>query len=201
MILIGRNTSPFVRRVAISLRLLGFSYEQKALSTLNDRDAVRAYNPLGRVPALVLDDGETLIDSTPILDYLDQVAGPEHALVPAVGAPRRRVLKLVALGLGVAEKTLACYIERNLRPSDKQHQVLLDHFAGQALAGLAALEAVADGGWLYGERVSQADVTLVAAMEFLRSSWPDLVPVGRFPKLEGLRDRASALPAFAETRT
>ena len=200
MILVGRYSSPFVRRVAISLRLLDLPYELKAISTINDRDAVRSFNPLGRVPALVLGDGETLIDSTPILDYLDELVGPKRALVPAEGAPRRQVLKLVALGMGVAEKTLACYIERNLRPVDTRHQALLDRFAEQVLAGLAALEEVVGAGWLHGPQVSQADVSAVAAMDFLRLSWPEPAPPGRFPKLEALRERAYLLPAFSETK-
>jgi glutathione S-transferase len=200
MILVGRYASPFVRRVGVSLRLLGLPYEQKPISTVNDRDAVRSYNPLGRVPALVLDDGEVLIDSTPILDYLDQLVGAKQALVPADGVARRRVLKLVAFGMGVAEKALSCFMERNLRPVDTQHQALLDRFAEQAVAGLAALEAVAGSGWLHEDRLSQADVTAIVAWDFLRVSWPELAPAERFPKLEALRERAYALPAFAETK-
>lgn len=200
MILVGRYASPFVRRVGVSLRLLGLPYEQKAISTINDRESVRVYNPLGRVPALVLDDGEILIDSTPILDYLDQLVGADRALVPAQGVARRQVLKLVAFGMGAAEKTLACFIERNLRPVDTRHQALLDRFSDQALAGLVALEAVAGIGWLHDDRLSQADVTAIVALDFLRLSWPELLPVERFPKLEALRARAYALPAFTETK-
>jgi len=189
-----------VRRVGVTLLLLDFPYEQKAISTINDRAGVQAFNPLGRVPALVLDDGEILIDSTAILDYLDQLVGPERALVPAKGEARRHVLKLVAFGMGSAEKLLACFIERKLRPADTRHQALLDHFPEQAVAGLTVLEQAAGEGWLYGEHVSQADVTAIAALDFLHLSWPELLPVGRFPKLEALRDRAYALPAFAETK-
>ena len=185
---------------AISLRLLGMAYEQRALNTREDGPAVRAYNPLGRVPALVLDDGEILIDSTPILDFLDEQAGPERALVPRGGVERRRVLKLVAFGMGTMEKALACFVEKRLRPADKQHEAFLERFGGQALAGLQAIEDVAGDGWLYGERLTQADITAMAALDFLRLAWPELVPTDRFIKLEALHRRTDALPAFAETK-
>ena len=200
MILIGRNVSPFVRRVAISMRLLDIPFEQKAISTIHQRDEILKYNPLGRVPALVLDDGEVLIDSTPILDHIDHLAGSKLSLVPSVGVERRQVLKLVAFAMGSMEKAVICFIERNIRPVDKRHQELLDRFADQALAGLAQLESIAGEGWLFGSRLTQADVSAVAALGFLQLSWAELIPAGRFPKLEALSERAHALPAFADSK-
>ena len=63
MILIGRNLSPFVRRTATALNHVGLDYDQKGLSTADDADEIRKYNPVGRVPTLILDDGEAIIDS------------------------------------------------------------------------------------------------------------------------------------------
>ena len=82
MILVGQYDSPFVRRVAVSLRVLGLAYEHDTRSVFADFDAMRQVNPLGRIPSLVLDDGETLINSTAILDWLDQSVGPGRSLVP-----------------------------------------------------------------------------------------------------------------------
>lgn len=201
MILIGRNNSPFVRRVAVSLKLLGLPFEQKPFSSVNDRAEVERLNPLGRIPALETDDGEVLIDSAAILDYLDELAGPDRALMPAFGPERRRVLKLVALAVGVMEKAVACYVERQVRPAEKLCQALLDRFAAQAQAGLAALEAdcPADG-WLAGGKIGQADVSTIVGMDFLRAFWPEQLPRGRYPGLEALTARAYRLPAVAETR-
>ncbi len=86
VILIGQYDSPFVRRVAIALRLYGMPFEHRPWSVFGDADALAAYNPLKRVPTLVLDDGDVLIDSAIILDWLDEVAGPERALFPAVAS-------------------------------------------------------------------------------------------------------------------
>ncbi len=63
MILVGQYDSPFVRRVAIALDLLGFAFEHRPWSVFGDAEKVAAYNPMKRVPTLVLDDGETLLDS------------------------------------------------------------------------------------------------------------------------------------------
>src|SRR5689334_2329113 len=75
MFLIGQYDSPFVRRVAIALRLYGLSFEHRPWSTFGDADKIAPYNPLRRVPTLVLDDGEALIESAIILEYLDELVG------------------------------------------------------------------------------------------------------------------------------
>ena len=75
MLLIGVNRSPYTRRVAITLEVYGVPFEQHDLSGFANRTEVRASNPLGRIPALVLDNGETLIDSGAIVDHLDETYG------------------------------------------------------------------------------------------------------------------------------
>jgi glutathione S-transferase len=88
MILIGQYDSPFVRRVAIAMRLYGFAYEHRPWSTFGDADKLGVYNPLRRVPTLVLDDGEVLVESFAMLDYLDELAGPPKALIARGGEAR-----------------------------------------------------------------------------------------------------------------
>jgi len=89
MLLIGVNRSPYTRRVAITLKAYGLPFEQRDLSGFGNRADVRAANPLGRIPALVLDNDETLIDSAAIIDHLDEIVGPDRALTPMAGADRR----------------------------------------------------------------------------------------------------------------
>src|ERR687898_2565159 len=96
MMLVGQYDSPYVRRVAVSLRVLEFEYEHDTRSVFADFDAMRAINPLGRIPSLVLDGGEVLIDSAAILDWLDQTVGPERALLRPGGTQRRRALRPIA---------------------------------------------------------------------------------------------------------
>src|SRR3978361_120407 len=115
MILIGQYDSPFVRRVAIALRLYGLPFEHRPWSTFGDADKIVPFNPLRRVPTLVLDGGEALIESTAILDYLHEVAGPEKAMTGGLGPERRRGLKICALATGLADKGVSLLYERMLR--------------------------------------------------------------------------------------
>jgi len=201
MKLVGRYLSPFTRRVAVALRTYGIPFEHLALSTATDREAIAGYNPLGRVPVLELDDGERLIESAAIIDHLDEVAGPEKALVPPSGPGRREVWRVTGLALGVMEKGVAAYYEETRRPAETVHPPVRDQLRGQVAAGLAALEGIAvGGGWLALGRMTHADVAAVCAVDFVRRVLPDLVPAGRHPRLEDLAARCDALPAFAETR-
>src|SRR5450432_1250146 len=117
MILVGQYDSPYVRRVAVSLRVLGFAYEHDTRSVFGDFDSMRRTNPVGRIPSLVLDDGEVLIDSSAILDWLDETAGPARALLPPRGPDRRRALQLMALAAGAVDKAGAGAYERIIRPT------------------------------------------------------------------------------------
>lgn len=203
MILVGRNLSPFTRRVAISLHLLDLPFERRELATATQMDEIRAYNPLGRVPALVLDDGEVLIDSTAILDHLDETAPPDRRLTPAAGADRRRVNRLVAFALGAMEKGIVAYYETARRPADVQWPQWSRMADAQVLAGLQQLDTAARDageGWLVGGRLSQADVSAVVALDFIRTVRPALLPAGALPHLTALGLRCDTLPAFAATR-
>ena len=98
MILIGMFDSPYVRRVAVTMELLGLKFEHRNWSVGRDADQIKKYNPQGRVPALVLDDGEVLVESAAMLDYIDETVGPARALMPASGALRHWLgLALVVL--------------------------------------------------------------------------------------------------------
>ena len=88
MLLIGVNRSPYTRRVAITLQHYGMPYETRDLTGFANWEEVKVSNPLGRIPALILDDGEALVDSAAIVDHLDEVYGRERALMPPSGADR-----------------------------------------------------------------------------------------------------------------
>lgn len=203
MKLVGRTMSPFVRRVAATLNLYGLSYESLPFRTADQGDEIARYNPLVRVPALELDDGEILVDSSAILDHLDGLAGPDRVLVPPSGAARRAVLRAVAFGLGACEKAVILHYELTRRPADKVWRDHADKLVAQVRGGLGALDSLATkagSGWLFGERLTQADVTATIALDFADIVLPDIAAGGRFPALAALRDRADAVPAIGETR-
>ena len=199
MVLVGRYLSPFTRRVAVTLGLLGIPFESRPITAWQHLDEVRKVNPVGRVPALVLDDGDVLVDSAAILDYLDERVGPERALIPANGMERRLVLRLTVIALGVMEKGAAMRLERVMRPEDKIHRPWIEHNWSQAVSGLEWLNRQITGPWLTGERLTQADVTTVVACDFLRLVDEALFPNGAYSALQRLVEQAAAIPAFART--
>jgi glutathione S-transferase len=200
MILAGRYRSPFTRRVAISLRQLGFDYEHRPITAWTHLGDVRAVNPVGRIPALILDSGETLFDSTAILDYLDQLVGSERALVPAREPERRDVLRVIACAMGTLEKVVAALYEHTMHPPAKVHQPWVAHNEAQARSGLAWLESRAGERWFALGRLTQADITTTVMFDFARIVNAPLVEPGTYPRLDALSAHCNTLPPFADTR-
>jgi len=203
LILVGRNLSPFTRRIVISLRLLDLPFERLELATATQRDEIRAFNPLCRVPALKLDDGTVLIESCAILDYIDEHVGPDRALIPPSGPDRRRVLHHCALITGAMDKAVMAYYERSRRPTEMVYMPVVEATESQVSAGLAAAEAERpeDGAWLLGgDRPTQADITALVMLPFLSAVLPHLVEPGRYPRLEALvARRGPDMPGFTES--
>ncbi len=191
MRLIGRYDSPFVRRVGISLHLLGLLFKQVPLSVFSDAAEVRKFSPLGRVPVLVLADGEVLVDSAAILDHLDEVAGPGRRLIPAEGAARRRVLRTVVTATGAADKAIAISYERR-RPAAQQSAGWVDRCRVQIEAALGELEA----GWSTATKTTQADITTATMLAYARRVEPAIAAEGRYPRLDRMAADCEGLEAF-----
>jgi glutathione S-transferase len=204
MLLIGMFDSPFVRRVAVTMKLLELSFEHANWSVGKDFERIREYNPLGRVPTLVLDDGERLFESAAILDYLDELVGPERALLPASGPGRRQALNLMAMATGAAEKGVMQVYEGVFRPESKRHEPWVERLRLQMSASLAAIDRyLGERGvaqWLVGKRMTQADITTVCAFTFLNDTLHVASDAVMFHSLATLAARCEAMPAFQETR-
>ncbi len=199
MILIGQYDSPFVRRVAIALRLYGLPFEQRPWSTFGDADKIAPFNPLRRVPTLVLDSGEALIESTAILDYLDELVGPEKAMIAARGPERRQSLKICALATGLGDKAVSLVYERVLRK--EQSKLWVERCEAQIGGVLDALEseraAVATPYW-FGERIGHADIAVACVLRFTGEAHPGLFGDARYPALVAHAARCEALAPFEE---
>ena len=196
MILTGQYDSPFVRRVAVALQHYGMSYERRVLSVYGDFARTLAVNPLGKVPALELEDGEVLFDSQMILDHLDELAGPERALTPARGPARRRVLRRVAVALGLAEKAVALRAELFRRTPGTTDAAWAERLEQQLRSGLSWLEVQAPDPWFDGQGMQQDDVTAAVAHTFLANKLPELMAAESCPKLDRLATACEAVPAF-----
>lgn len=195
MILIGQYDSPFVRRVGIALTLYGLSFEHRPWSTFGDADSIRPYNPLTRVPTLVLDEGEVLIESHAILDYLDSLV--DAPMFPREEPARRRSLKVAALATGLSEKAVSLFYEKRLH--DVVSETWVKRCRLQISSVLAVLEADRAGragpNW-FGERLDHADIAIACALRFITEAHPGLIDMADFPQLAAHAARLEALPAF-----
>jgi glutathione S-transferase len=199
MELIGMLDSPYVRRVAISLELLGIPFEHRSVSVFRDFDRFVAINPVVKAPTLIDDDGTQLIDSTLILDYLDSRVPMAQRLMPEAPTARRDALRVIGFALAATEKLIQQVYERTQRPPERRHEPWAERLRGQMHAAFGIVEGIvaAHGdGWLGNGRVMQADVTVAVAWRCTQCLMPGLVDPARYPALAAFSARAEALPAF-----
>jgi glutathione S-transferase len=197
VILIGQYDSPFVRRVAVALNLYGFDYEHRPWSTFGDADKIAAFNPLSRVPTLVLDSGDVLIESMTILDYLDEAAGDERALIASRGVERRQALKVCALATGLADKAVALVYERVLH--EQKSEMWIERClnqVGRVLDALEADRAARATPYWFGDAIGHADIAVTCALRFTREAHSTIFNATRWPALDGHAGRCEVLPVF-----
>ena len=198
MRLIGMLDSPYVRRVAISLKLLGLPFEHRSISVFRQFAEFAAINPVVKAPTLVCDDGEVLMDSTLMLEYAQLLAAPGRSLMPTDRAEAQHELRLIGLALAACEKAVQIVYERTLRPAEKQHAPWTDRVRGQLGAALALLEGELARApcALTGDAITQAGVTVAVAWEFIAGAVPQTAPAVAFPVLAAHSATAEALPEF-----
>lgn len=198
MILTGQLDSPFVRRVAIALHIYGFPFEHNVISAYGDFDALLSLNPLGKVPALQLDDGTVLADSTLILDYLDRLAGESKSLWPSSLESRSAILAHVGVAVGLAEKAVEFRTETVRRPADKIDQPRVDRVLAQIAAALDWLETHTPGeGFISADEITHADIASTVALTFIQNKNPEHLGEGsNFANLLPHTARCEALAAF-----
>jgi glutathione S-transferase len=201
MQLIGYLDSPFVRRVAISMRFLGIEYQHRELSIFRDFEEFRTINPTVKVPTLVLDDGRVLIDSTLIINYLESQLA-EHSLMPEdpddfVAATQHTAIALVAM-----EKVAQLIYETSHRPGDRQHRPWIERLQQQLEGAVDLMESAvatsvsAGHTWLFGEMLTQADISIAVAWRFILHIDSVRLDPGNYPSLSAFSRQAEALPEF-----
>jgi len=200
MILVGQYDSPFVRRVAVALHHYGLRFERRVLSVFKDFDAMLDVNPLGKVPSLVLDDGEVLFDSRAIIDYLDGSATADKRLAPVEEPHRRRVLKIEVVGIGLAEKVYERGLEYSRRAPGTSDPAWRARLERQIVSATNWLETQAPAPWFHGPAFSRADLAVAVAMQYLARVVPELDRADTLPNLHAHRARCETLEAFAAVR-
>lgn len=196
MQLVGMLDSPYVRRTAISMRLLGVPFEHRSISVFSAFEQFRAINPVVKAPTLVCDDGSVLMDSTLIIDYAQALSG--RSLLSPDPARRLRELRLTGLALAACEKTVQIVYERQLRPAEKLHQPWMDRVRGQLAAAYSALESelAAEPLSASEETMTQAGVSTAVAWAFTQLLTPDAISPTDFPVLAAYSAQAERLPVF-----
>ncbi len=197
MILIGQYDSPFVRRVAIAMTLYGIEYEHRTWSVFGDADRLAEVNPLRRVPTLVCDDGVALMESHLILDYLDECARADRALIAPSGIARRDALRICALACGIADKAVSLFYEMKLH--DEASDIWTERCRAQIGGALAMLEserAVQSTPYWGGATIGHADIATAGTLRFLAEAHPGVIDRTTIPALADLADRCEAMEVF-----
>jgi len=201
MILVGRLLSPFVRRVAATLNFYGIEYEHQPLQhTGDDAPQLRQLNPVGRVPALVLDDESILVDSAAILDFLDRSVGVSKTLTPLDGAERTRIMNLTGVAVGGVEKAIVTAYEVRFRPEERRHQPWVDRCSDQTRTAFEWLDSQLTHDWFCGGQMSQADLTTAVSWQFMGTATPALRESISAPRLDALVERMMQHTEFSSTR-
>ena len=195
MILVGQYDSPVTRRVAVALHHYGMPFTRDTRSIFADAAAIGQISPLTRIPALVLDDGEVLIDSAAILDHLDELAG-DRALCPDSGAGRRQVLQMRALAQGTLEKAAAVVYERHFHMGESQSRDWLTRCLGQTRAGLDEVTRRLSTPYACGATLSHADVMITTLIWYMQDRMDEVLSPTDHAHLIALADHCETLPAF-----
>lgn len=197
LVLVGQLDSPFVRRVAATMTQYGLSFDRHNLSVFGDRAEVMRLNPLGKVPALILDDGETLIESALIIDYLDELADDENVLTPRTGARRRQILRIAAIAAGISERAVQLRSETVRRPINLQSPEFIEAYIASIRASLDFLERSIEGGWSCGDGPTHADFAITASLGHLTARVDEFSDLSIWPKLAAVREAGEKLEAFS----
>lgn len=198
MKLVGSKTSPYVRKIRVVLAEKGLPFEFLEESAWNADTTVPRYNPLNKVPVLVLDDGECLYDSGVIAEYLDALPGPR--LIPGAGVERALVRRDEALGDGIADAGVAIFLERK-RESARQDPAWIARQRDKLQAGLASLaRSVAAGTSMGRAQLTLGDIACGCALFWLEFRLPEIQWRAEHEALRAWAERLEARAAFAATR-
>lgn len=198
MKLVGSKTSPYVRKVRVILAERNLPFEFLEESAWTADTTVPRYNPLNKVPALVMDDGESIYDSRAICEYLDAISG--GGLLPADPAARARVRRGEALGDGIADAGIAVFLERK-RDAARQDAAWIARQLDKMRAAFGALEkALGARQHLGGDAIDMADIACACALFWSEFRMPELGVRQAHPKIAGWAARMEARASFASTR-
>lgn len=196
MRLIGMLDSPYVRRVAISLDLLGVPFTHEPISVFSTFKQFQRINPVVKAPTLVCDDGIVLMDSSLILQLIERVHTTD-TLWSRDAVAYAREMRCVSLALAACDKAVQIVYERNLRPREAQHEPWLQRVQEQMLAAFTEIEGeLSFVPEIVTATRNQATLTTAVVWQFTQSMLADIVPARRHPAMAALSAYMETTPAF-----
>lgn len=198
MKLLGSLSCPFVRKARIVLAEKKIEYDFEPQSPTADNSAVAVFNPLGKIPVLVLDDGTPLFDSRVIVEYIDNVT-PNSKLLPAPNRERTEVKRWEALADGLLDAAMAARNE-SLRPAPEQSEACIRRQREIIMKSLAFMaQELDDKAFCMGTPMTLADITVGTALGYLHFRFPDIEWGQAYPNLARLYDKLSQRASFQDT--
>lgn len=198
MKLIGSHSSPFARKVRVVLAEKRIEYEFVIEIPSNPDSRVPQYNPLGKIPVLVTDDGTNLFDSRVIVEYLDSIS-PVTRLIPEPARQRIQVRRWEALADGILDACVVL-VQEGRRPAELQSAAVVARQRGKIERALAtAATELADRNWCAGEGYSLADIAVGCALGFLDFRFPEISWRTAYPNLVRHADKLFRLVPFEAT--
>lgn len=198
MKLVTSLTSPYGRKVRVVLAEKKIPFMLQVENPWLPDSPVPSFNPLGKVPVLVLEDGVTVFDSRVIVEYLDHVSPVAH-LIPSEPKSRMIVRGVEALADGVTDAAVAVYLERK-RPTGQQSAEWLMLQEKTLFRGIEALsEALGENPWYLGNSMTLADVAAGCMLGYLGLRFPEIDWRTAHPNLARLYDKLMTRTSFKET--
>ncbi len=199
MRLIIASPSPYARKARIALHEKSLPFVEELTVPWNPGSVAPAYNPLGKIPILILDDGQAIYDSSVILEYLDTVAGT-HALIPAAGSERVKAKQMEALADGISDAVVLIALEARRKP-ELQSRDWVARQRAKIDAGMAELDRVlGEQLWLVGTAFGLADIAAGSALGYTTLRLADHPWRRAYPRLAAYADRLEQRPSFQKSQ-
>ena len=199
MKLIYSPTSPYVRKVRIVFLEKKVDIDLESNSVWAADTNIGTYNPLGKVPCLVLDDGEAIQDSRVIAEYADALS-PVSKLIPVDHRERATVKTWEALADGLVDASILARLEKTWRPANEQSQAWVDRQIGKVHAALRQMsEQLGENAWCFGNQITLADIAVGCALGYLAFRFPEIQWQRQYPNLDRLYQKLLQRPSFKET--
>jgi glutathione S-transferase len=199
MKLIGSLTSPYVRKVRIVFSEKKLDVDLHLENVWAADTKIAQSNPLGKVPCLILDDGEAIYDSRVIAEYADALS-PVSKLIPADHRERATVKTWEALADGILDAGILARLELTLRPAEQQSQTWVQRQMGKIDTALRQMsELLGENAWCHGNQMTLADVAVGCAVGYLLFRFPDIQWQAQYPNLDRLYQKLMQRASFIET--